>query len=66
MQQALGYQDLMIDDLTRRVAQTALEASQWRARALLAEQALQEAAEATEEEDAEDGSDTLPQSDMEG
>lgn len=43
---------LMLDDLARRVAQTSLDAAQWRARAMSAEAALEElrSAAATEEE----------------
>ena len=48
---ALSQEALIIDDLTRRVAQTALEAAQWRARALSAEAALQEAAQSVVEEE---------------
>ena len=45
--------DIMIDDLTRRVASISVEAASWKARALDAEQSLREIAEA-EEADAEE------------
>jgi len=44
---APSAETLMIDDLARRNAQTAIEASEWRARALLAEGALEEIKQAT-------------------
>ena len=42
--------ELMVDDLTRRIAMLSLEASEWKARALLAEKALEELSEEDEEE----------------
>lgn len=44
--------EVMLDDLARQVAQKAVEAAQWKARAVSAEAAL---AEATQENDGEDG-----------
>ena len=52
--------DLMLDDLARRVAQTSVEAAQWRARAIAAEAALAEIQKASEESGAE------PESEEEG
>lgn len=42
--------DLMIDDLAKRVAQISVESSNWRARAILAEQTLEELKAANEQE----------------
>jgi hypothetical protein len=41
-EQQLDSTSVMIDDLARRVAQTSVEASSWKARALVAEQALEQ------------------------
>lgn len=56
--------DIMIDDLTKRVASISLEAASWKARALTAERSLAElAAEAEaimqeeDQEEPEDGTD---------
>lgn len=48
--QQLSSTDLVIDDLTRRVAATTLEVTQWRARAIIAEQALAEISDSEEAE----------------
>lgn len=45
----------VIDDLGRRVAQSAIEASEWRARALVAEEALAEIRADLEAEEDTDG-----------
>ena len=50
----ISQEALIMDDLTRRVAQTSLEASQWRARALAAEAAMQKLAESIEEDEQEE------------
>ena len=44
--EALDATSVMIDDLARRVAQTSVEASSWKARALVAERALEELTQA--------------------
>lgn len=53
-EQTPSAEALMIEDLSRRVAQANLEAAEWKARALLAEHALKEIKEAADpEEDAD-------------
>ena len=46
--------EVVIDDLARQVAQKAVESAEWRARALLAEEALAEAMEEEMEKDRAD------------
>lgn len=47
--------DIMVDELTRRIASLSVEAASWKARAVTAEQALEDlAAEQTEDGDGEE------------
>ena len=55
----------MIEDLGRQVAQKAIESSEWKARALIAEQALQAAAAAEGDETPDNVVSLVPDEDEE-
>ena len=46
--------DLVIDDLLNRIARTSLEAANWKARTIIAEDALAQIVEAAEDETEEE------------